>query len=150
MLTLNEDHNDLRALLANVGYDGSHAEDENIINAIVAVSLTLESIPLSKEAREIVIALSGWDVMDELSNLPLFGEDAWMKDFDYGNDKVGSIVRVKPDAYDSPSGARHNGLVGVLNSLSGHRAEVRYIGLGAGNSMKHSKENLQSLRHGVK
>jgi hypothetical protein len=145
MLTPNEDHNNLRALLANIGHT-----DEKIVQAIVAVSLTLDSFDLTVEERQIVTDLVGRDGDQAIRDFPLFGEDAWMSEFDYGNDKVGAIVRVKPDAYDSPTGKLHNGLVGVLLSLSGYKADVSYIGLASGNQMRHPKENLQSLRHGVK
>jgi hypothetical protein len=145
MLSLNEDHNDLRALLANIGHT-----DDKIVKAAIAVSLTLDSFDLTVEERQIVTDLVGRDGDQAIRDFPLFGEDAWMDEFDYGNDKVGAIVRVKPDAYDSPTGQLHNGLVGVLLSLSGYKADVRYIGLATGNQMRHPKENLQSLRHGVK
>lgn len=150
MLNLNEDHKNLREILANIGYDGSHDEDEKIIEAIVEVSITLDRIKLSEEARKIVTDLVGREGDDAIRSVMTFGEEAWMDEFDYGNDGVGAYVRVKKDAYDSPTGSRHNGLVGVVTSLRGHRADVRYIGLATGSTMKHSKENLQSLRHGVK
>ncbi|UDL16794.1 hypothetical protein SEA_ATUIN_101 [Arthrobacter phage Atuin] len=149
-MNLSDDHNNLREVLANIGYDGSHVDDEQIIEAIVEISITLDRLKLSAEARQIVMDLVSREGEDAIHNVMNFGEDAWMKDFDYGNDGVGSYVRVKPDAYDTPSGSRHNGLVGVLTSLRGHRADVRYIGRAAGSAMKHSKEALQSLRHGVK
>jgi hypothetical protein len=77
----------------------------------------------------------------------VFGEDAW-RDFDYGNVKLGEFVRIKPDAYDSPSGVRHNGLVGILAFMNGGKCTVKYIGLASGNSQPHPMEKLDSLKGG--
>jgi len=80
-----------------------------------------------------------------LDSAPEVFDDSWA-DFDYGNVRFGDFVRVKTDAYDSASGARHNGLVGILAYMKGGQCSVNYIGLATGNTMKHPKEKLDSLK----
>ena len=146
MLNFSDDDN-LRTRLESLGYTGLREDDESLIQALTAVHLTLETFELSEGAREAVLDLLSANGRDALATAPAFGEDAW-RTFDYGNVKLGEFVRVKPDAYDSPSGSRHNGLVGILEHMFGGKCTVNYIGLASGNSQKHPMEKLDSLKGG--
>lgn len=145
MLTPANNFDGLREKLENLGYTGLREDDESLIQALVAVHLTLEAFELSKGAREAILGFLSATGREDLESVPVFGEDAW-QNFDYGNVKLGEFVRVKPDAYDSPTGALHNGLVGILGHMYGGKCTVKYIGLASENSQKHPMENLCSLK----
>ena len=147
MLQKASDHNELRSKLESIGYTGLREDDESLIQALVAVHLTLETFELSEAARGAVMDLLSRNGRDALDSVPIFGEDAW-KSFDYGNVKLGEFVRIKPDAYDSPTGASHNGLVGILSHMRDRKCTVSYIGLASGNSQHHPMEKLDSLKEG--
>jgi hypothetical protein len=147
MLTPANDFDGLREKLESLGYTGLRETDESLIQALVAVHLTLEAFELSKAARGAVMDLLSSNGRDALESTPVFGEDAWMS-FDYGNVKFGEFVRVKPDAYDSPTGIPHNGLVGILAYMSGGKCTVKYVGLASENSQPHPMEKLDSLKRG--
>lgn len=144
MLTFSDDDN-LRTRLINLGYGGYRGDDKDVVDALIAVHLTLESYKLRPEAQSVVFDLLSREGRASLANTPVWDEDSW-EDFNYGNVKQGEFVRVKPDAYDSDSGARHNGLVGKMTYMSGRVCTVEYIGLATGNSHKHPMEKLQSLK----
>lgn len=145
MLELAEDHENLRAKLVSLGYDGSHRDDESVIQALVAVHLTLDTLGLSKDAQGAVLDLLSTHGRDSIAEVPEIYEDSWI-DFDYGNVKLMDFVRVKRDAYDSDSGAKHNGLVGILLDMRGGQCTVKYTGLASRNIQKHPMSKLDSLK----
>jgi hypothetical protein len=147
VLTPANDFEGLRGKLESLGYSGLRETDESLIEALVAVHLTLETFELSEAARGAIMDLLSSNGRKALESVPVFGEDAWIS-FDYGNVKLGEFVRVRPDAYDSPTGAPHNGLVGVLAAMNGGKCTVNYIGLASGNSQPHPMEKLCSLKGG--
>lgn len=142
------DHEKLIEKLSVIGYDGSHPNDDKIKEALLAVAVTLDSYNLPEEVEEVVIDLLTKEVRNKIEHLPDIQEDSW-ENFNYGNVSVGHFVRVKKDAYDSPLGEKHNGLVGVLSYMAAGRCTVNYIGLSSGKSHKHAKEKLESLKLGV-
>lgn len=144
MLTFADDHEGLKAKLASIGYD----EDSELVKAILAVHVTLSSYKLPPEDRSVALELLSKSGRKALESTPSFDENSW-RDFDYGNVKIGDFVRVKKDAYDSPTGVRHNGLVGVLKFMSNNQCSVEYIGLASGNTMKHPMGRLESLKRSV-
>jgi hypothetical protein len=142
MLQQANDHDGLRAKLESLGYTGTHRDDESVIQALVAVRLTLETLNLSEDAQGAVMDLltgHGWEAFPETT------EDSW-QGFDYGNVKLFNFVRVKPDAYDSDTGAKHNGLVGILTDMRGGQCTVQYLGLASRSSHRHPMEKLDSLK----
>lgn len=145
MLTLANDHLDLREKLESLGYSNLREDDESLVQALVAVYLTIESFNLSEETQGAVLSLLSATGQEALSRPPQFKEEQW-QDFDYGNVKIGDFVRVKKDAYDSETGKRHNGLVGILKTMRAGVCTVEYIGLATNNVMRHPKENLDSLK----
>lgn len=142
MLQLANDSDGLRDKLISLGYDGSHEDDESVVQALVAVRLTLESLKLSEGAQGAVLDL----LRDtEWEDFPETTEDSW-QDFDYGNVQLFDFVRVKPNAYDSDSGVKHNSLIGILTDMRGGQCTVKYLGLASRNSHRHPKEKLDSLK----
>lgn len=145
MLQLANDFDGLRAKLESLGYNGTHRDDESVIQALVAVRLTLETLKLSEDAQSAVLDLLSTHGRESMDGIPEITEDSW-QDFDYGNVKLLELVRVKPDAYDSDTGAKHNSLVGILTSMRGGQCTVSYIGLASRSSHRHPKEKLDSLK----
>lgn len=145
MLTEADNFDGLREKLVSLGYNGDHADDESVIQALVAVHLTLGTFELSEGAREAILDLLSTTGREAIDAFPEITEDAW-QDFDYGNVKLMSFVRVKRDAYDADTGAKHNGLVGILTTMRGGVCSVDYIGLASGSSQRHSMEKLDSLK----
>lgn len=144
MLTLATDYKGLKDRLDQIGLGEDHPEGPKVSDALIAILLTLESFDLSEDSAKTILNLISSEGRRQLKSTPTFGDDSW-RDFDYGNVSVGSYVRVKKDAYDSETGRKHNGLVGILGGVRGYSADIRYIGLATGNSMKHPLEKLESL-----
>lgn len=142
MLKLSDDHEGLRKKLELLGYTGLRETDESLIQAFVATQLTLQSFDLPEDAQRAILDLLSSTGTEALNSAP----DGEWRDFDYGNVQEGDFVRVKPDAYDSDTGARHNGLVGILEGMNSGIATVRYLGLASSNKMRHPKEQLDSLK----
>lgn len=114
--------------------------DDTMIDALIAVMLTLQYFNLSGDEKEQVLRA----FLGEHHKLP---EGQWVP-FDYGNVRVGDYVRVKKDAYTSDTGVKHNGLVGILRHIYAGRCIVEYVGLETGNTMTHPMDSLESYRVG--
>lgn len=145
MLTEADNFDGLREKLVSLGYNGDHADDESVIQALVAVHLTLGTFELSESARGAILDLLSTTGREAIDAFPEFPEDAW-QNFDYGNVKIMDFVRVKRGAYDSETGVKHNGLVGILTHMRGGICTVEYIGLASRSSQRHSMEKLDSLK----
>lgn len=133
-------YEELSARVRAAGYDGA------IHDAIVSVAVSVDKFDLTKEQKSVVldfISSSGREQLDALPDRLLDGE--W-ENFNYGNVKIGDYVRVRVDAYDSPTGAKHNGLVGILARADARRFVVQYLGEHVGQSMPHPETSLESLR----
>lgn len=148
MLTFQTDIDNLRARLHGIGLGPEHRDGEKAADAIIAVLLTLSTFEMDDDTKTTVLNLISSHGLRSIKSTPFFVEEDW-KDFDYGNVKIGDFVRVKKDAYDSVTGAKHNGLVGVLKFMKSGQCSVDYIGLASGNTMKHPKERLESLKRSV-
>ena len=145
MLKLSDNHDGLREKLESLGYTGLRETDESLIQALVAVHLTLQTFDLPKAAQEAVLDLLSGSGRQAIEESPAFKEDDWV-DFDYGNVKLRDFVRVKTDAYDSETGSRHNGLVGILLEMTRGICTVKYLGLAANNQIRHPMEKLDSVK----
>lgn len=135
----------LKQKLIEIGYDGSKPGDAKITEALLAIAITLDEYDLSEHEKKTVVELLRESAQEDMLQAPSFTEDRW-EDFNYGNVKFGDFVRVKKDAYDSVTGSKHNGLVGVLASGSYGRYVVNYIGTSAGKTMRHPMGMLESLK----
>lgn len=135
---------ELQKKLESSGYASRPEVLSAVLDAVYALkahNLSDGDLRLSME----ILSVSGYQ---ELLEFRGYSEEDW-QDFDYGNVKPGSYVRVKPDSYDSETGKSHNGRVGILLNISGRRCTVRYLGTKGATSMKHPISNLQSLKYGV-
>lgn len=134
------DYNALTQLYSAMGFK------IEIVNAVVSLATVLDRHNLSDADKETVFRLlsdAGQESLQEVPEKVITGE--W-RDFDYGNVQIGDYVRIKPDAYDSESGAKHNGRVGILQHMSHNRCTVAYVGAEVGEGLAHPMSNLESVR----
>lgn len=141
------DYKDLEDQLIAIGFDDDHEFGEQVRSAALAVALTIDSYALPDDALDTILEIISSHGRKNLESLPqrVLNGSEW-DEFALGNVAIGDFVRVKRDAYDSPTGAKHNGLVGTLGFVKGHRCSVNYIGSSTGKTMKHPMEKLESLR----
>lgn len=137
------DYDDLAERLNLVGYPDGH----NIFETILKLAVVLDNEELSDYERDLVLNLFSTTGLKQISSLPkdFLSKTKW-KPFDYGNVKIGDFVRVSLDSYDSETGKKHNGRVGVLIDMRARRCKVKYIGLSTQEFMTHPMENLESLQ----
>lgn len=137
------DYDDLKERLIVSGY----TEDSEIHKTILRLAAVLDNEEISDLNRELVLELFSKTALDQLNELPLsfLSQNKW-KVFDYGNVKKGDFVRVRYDAYDAPTGLKHNGRLGVLIDMKAWRCKVKYIGMPTDESMTHPMDNLESIR----
>jgi hypothetical protein len=122
------------------GYDGA------VHDAIVSVAVSVDKFDLTDEQKSVVLDFISSTGREQLEALPQRLLDGEWEDFNYGNVKKGDYVRVKHNAYDSPTGALHNGRVGFLARADARRFVVHYLGEHVGTSMPHPETSLESLR----
>lgn len=119
---------------------------ENTVQAIVSAMASIDKYGLSEDEKHAAYSLLsevGMEALEELPEAVATGE--WVP-FDYGNVQKGDYVRVKKDAYTSPSGVNHNGKVGRLADAYAGRFTLSYIGLDTGRGFPHPMEKLESLK----
>jgi len=133
-------------ILSKVEYLG-FSKNDPIYKALYDILLVLDSSDLSSEDTSILLELLSGTSLEELNQLKEVSE--W-GEFDYGNAKIGSLVRVKDNVYDSSTGLRHNGRVGFILSISGRKCRIRYAGTRGSSGLAHPIDNLQSPKYGVK
>lgn len=131
--------------IREIGYDDRSPNGSKILPALIAIHLTLDSFQLSDSEKRDVLDLLSQGSESQISKLPDMSDDCW-EDFNYGNVRFGDFVRVKKNAYDSETGSRHNGLVGILTAGSSGRFLVSYIGLRSGTATRHPMGMLESLK----
>lgn len=130
--------------LITIGYGA----DTAVYKAVSDVLVVLGDTELTKEDMETAMNLISEYGREDIGTIPLYGFDAW-EPFNYGNVKLGEYVRVKENMYDSPTGAPHNGRVGVLLDVNSRRCTVRYLGMQQVSEMRHPIDNLLSIKRGV-
>lgn len=121
-------------------------ETSKIYQLMYDILLIVEYNEVSSNDLQAVLQLLSYDGSYELSNTKI--PTQW-SEFDYGNAKIGSLVKVKEDAYTSETGLRHNGRIGFLLDISGRRCLIRYLGTRGKSDMRHPIDNLQSPKYGV-
>jgi len=105
------------------------------------VLYTLDGQDLSYLDRLRVATLLRTLVVDLVAS----GEESRWKPFDLGNTKIGAVVRVKLDAYQTDNGKLYNGLVGTLVAMRGGRCIVQYLGGRVGDTQYHSTDVIEVL-----
>jgi hypothetical protein len=122
---MNTDYGRVDAELERLGYSAERPDGDATRAAVLTLLHTLDAQDLSADGRGAVADLVATLVRDDSA---LGVERGEWRQFRLGDVKLGSIVRVKWDAYDSLTGAHHNGLVGVFTSAYSGRCTVRYVG----------------------
>jgi hypothetical protein len=137
---------DIDTLLKNLEQAGYDPESE-ITKTILNLAYTLDASELSESDRSIVLQLFSSKGLEQLQNLSgrIPNSYKW-SDFEIGNTREGDVVRVRLDAYTTESGAKHNGLVGVIESVYAGRVTVRYYGRYADIPQIHPREKLEILK----
>lgn len=130
--------------LESIGIKKSSPE---VFDAVVELVMALRARNMSEQDLRLTLELVG-SGYDEIADYPLYDDESWM-DFDYGNVKPGDYVKVKSNAYDSPTGIKHNNRVGRITNISGRRVHVRYLGTSRVSEMTHPIANLQTLVYGL-
>lgn len=129
--------------LSDSGYD----TDSKIVKAIMNLSYTLDASELSETDRSIVLQLFSVRGLGQLQENPgRLPESYKWSEFEIGNTRVGDVVRVRLDAYNTSSGSNHNSLVGIIESVYAGRVEVRYLGRYADIPQTHPREKLEILK----
>lgn len=140
------DYEQLQRQLIRAGI-GEYAPDSSVLVAIEALAYTLDAQELTEEQRGIVLQLFSKVGLEQLERTSKdIPKRAQWVEYQIGVTTFGDIVRVKLDAYDSPSGSKHNGLVGKIESVFAGRVGVRYIGRYADTLQEHPRGNLQVLK----
>lgn len=136
-------YDELREHLVRVGY----SEESVFVKTITNLAYTLDASELTESDRSIVLQLFSSKGLEQLQSLSgKLPESYRWSEFEIGNTRVGDVVRVRLDAYDSISGGRHNGLVGIIESVYAGRVEVRYVGRYADIPQTHPREKLEILK----
>jgi hypothetical protein len=137
------DYDDLKERLITSGY----LEDSEVYTTVLKLAAVLDREEISDLNRELVLQVFSKTALEQLNDLPLefLSKNKW-KVFDYGNVKKGDFVRVRYDAYDSETGQKHNGRLGILVDMKAWRCKVKYIGMPTEESMTHPMDNLESIQ----
>lgn len=125
-----------------------HPKGSKTHSALSDALVAMNQHNLSSDEWEAVLQALSTSGREVLTASPLFTEDMW-EDFNYGNVKPGDYVKVMPNAYDSDTGSKHNGLVGVLLRVNNRRCFVRYLGRTEISPMQHPIDSLLSLKSSV-
>lgn len=140
------DMGDFRNKMTNAGVE----TDSDVYWALSSAFVALSSWNLSPDEMKYALSFISEYGLTQLDNTPLIPDEAWAE-FDYGNARVGEFIKVKEDAYDSPTGFVHNGRLGLLVDVSGRRGLVKYItDPDAGTTHRHPIGKLLSLKYMVK
>lgn len=127
--------------------EAGYVPDSEITKTILNLAYTLEASGLSESDRSIVLQLFSSKGLEQLQNLSgrIPSSYKWSA-FEIGNTREGDVVRVRLDAYSTDSGMKHNGLVGVIESVYAGRVTVRYYGRYADIPQTHPRELLEILK----
>lgn len=137
------DYDDLKERLVIAGFK----EDSEVFRAVCNLAIVLDNEEISDTSREVALEVFSKTALNQINSLPkdFLSKNKWMI-FDYGNVKKGDYVRVRFDAYDSKTGAKHNGRLGILIDMKAWRCKVQYIGMPQVETMVHPMDNLESIR----
>lgn len=137
------DHDDLKNRLTIAGYD----ENTPVGHAILKLAFVLDNEEISDIKKQLVLDLFSKTGLEQLNSIPVdfLSKNKWVL-FDYGNVKKGDFVRVRYNAYDSVTGEKHNGRLGVLIDMKAWRCKVKYIGMPTEELMTHPMDNLESIK----
>lgn len=139
---------DLSGFLESITNSGVE-EGSDLYNALSDAYIALAFWNLDPISMDRALNLISEYGLSDLERTPIIPEDSWVE-FDYGNVKIGEYVMVAKDAYDSITGMKHNGRLGVLIGMSGHRGTVRYIAEKEHSEMRHPMDKLRSIDYVVK
>jgi len=113
--------------------------------SIIRMLETLDASELDVEEREVAVKLMAALVeKDGDLGIRATHRSEW-RQFYLGQYQYGVTVRVKPDAYDTISGSRHNGLVGTFVAARAGRCMISYYGRKDGTGHEHHPSKLEVM-----
>ncbi len=120
-------------------------KDSSIPDAVTALFAVLDGRGLDLKDRKAVAQLFASLVAKDGDLGNKAGPRSVWRQFYLGTFPYQTTVRVKPDAYDTPAGSRHNGLTGTFASARAGRAMVQYHGRHDGSGHEHAPDKLEVL-----
>lgn len=139
------DYSFIQREIESAGYHTEDGRGERISAALLALFATLDGQGLDLSDRRSVAQIFSTLVEQDGNLGTKAGPRSQWKQFYLGTFPYGSTVRVKPGAYATPAGSRHNGLTGTFVSARAGRAYVQYHGRHDGSGHEHSPTNLEIL-----
>lgn len=113
--------------------------------SIIKLFETLDAAELDTEERDVAAKLfASLTEKDGDLGIRSTSRSEW-KQFYLGENPYGCTIRVKPDAYDTIGGARHNGLVGTFAAARSGRCMIVYYGRNDGTGHEHHPSKLEVL-----
>lgn len=139
------DYSFIKRELERAGYLTDEERGQRVGSAVNALFAVLDGQELDLLDRKTVAQLfSSLVEKDGDLGVKAGPRSAW-KPFYLGSFPYGSTVRVRVDAYDTPAGARHNGLTGIFVTAHAGRAFVQYAGRKDGSGHEHAPAKLEVL-----
>ena len=129
----------MRGILSRLGY----SPDNDISLITEKLYITLAGLTLDTETQRVVASLLSEYVAGHLDELP---ESVTWLPFEQGLVCSGDTVRVRPDAYESELGNKHNGLAGTVSAIRGGRVIVKYFGREDGIGVTHHPDALERMQ----
>lgn len=128
--------------LKKLGYTDNNETGSEVRAAVLELFHVLDAQPLDAVDRKTVAQVFRGLVE---TNLELAVDRAEWRQFYLGDVRIGEVVRVKPDAYPTKSGKKHNGLVGKLVGANHGRCIVQYTSRNDGAGHNHPPDLLEVL-----
>lgn len=132
--------------LRDAGYTDRHQDAIDVRESTMLLILQFNSLdtdPANKiKVLELFAKLSQGH---ELVGRNVMTPDARWREFNLGDVHPGSTVRVRADAYEGDTGARHNGMVGRLVAARGGEGIVQYHNSTEGAGHRHRPDKLEVL-----
>lgn len=126
--------------LNKLGYAEAGGWTSKIRTGILELLHTLDAQDLSPEDRIVVS-----DVFHHLvTDTPKTEKEAKWVPFELGLHIPGATARIRPESYTG-TGAKHNGLVGVIVAIRGGRVLVQYSGRTDGVGHAHHPDKVEVL-----
>jgi hypothetical protein len=133
--------------LSSRGYEDDTDRNKKLRKIVIELFYTLDAqdpdtIEIRKTAVDLFHDLQRTESL-QMRNIITDGAE-WVP-FYLGVAPIGTVVRVRKNAYTAESGRPHNGLVGRLIAGRGGRAIIKYIGRNDGIGHYHDPQMLEAL-----
>lgn len=139
------DYSFIKRELEKAGYFTDEERGDQVSDSVLALFAVLDGRELDRVDRETVARLFA-SLVEKDGNLGVrSGPRSEWKQLHLGEVPYGTTVRVKPDAYDTPAGSKHNGLTGTFAAARGGRVFIEYHGRVNGLGHEHHPDKVEYL-----